>query len=69
MRALALLLCLCACGGPPPCSQTCSGCCTDDSRCVVEVRDRDTYCGFNGAACVNCTATGKTCSTTTLSCQ
>jgi hypothetical protein len=63
-----------ACGGPPAPQKTCTptsctGCCTDDDRCVVEVRERDTYCGFNGSACVNCVATGKTCSTTTLACQ
>jgi len=56
-----------ACG---PCgSANCSGCCTSDGRCVVEVRDRNANCGFNGAACVDCTATGKTCSTSALACQ
>ena len=38
-------------------------------RCVVEVRDRDKFCGFNGAACVDCTASSKTCSTMTGGCQ
>jgi len=75
MRRLLLLLLLTACSGGQQmmtkmCTTTsCSGCCTDDDRCVVEVRERDTYCGFNGATCVNCVAVGKTCSTMTLSCQ
>ena len=73
MRRLLLLpLLLAACGGgsQPSCSPaSCSGCCTTDGRCVVEVRERDTYCGFDGAACVDCLTQGKTCSTTALSCQ
>lgn len=56
-----------ACG---PCGPAnCSGCCTSDGRCIVEVRERDTYCGFNGNACVDCAANSKTCSTVTLACQ
>ena len=69
---LAAVLFACACGSGPQkncTTESCSGCCTIDDRCVVEVRERDTYCGFNGATCVNCASMGKTCSTTTLSCQ
>ncbi|MBL8954904.1 MAG: hypothetical protein JNK82_29275 [Myxococcaceae bacterium] len=72
-RLLVTLLLFTACGPAAPqktCTPTsCTGCCTDDDRCVVEVRERDTYCGFNGSACVNCVSTGKTCSTVTLACQ
>ena len=50
-------------------ASNCSGCCSSDGSCVVEVRDRDLYCGFNGAACVDCTALGTTCTTSTLGCK
>ena len=72
MRLLFLLFALTACGGGPQATckpGSCSGCCTSDDRCIVEVRDRDTNCGHDGASCVNCTTSGKTCSSTTLSCQ
>lgn len=61
--------CGAATGSCAPCGKAnCSGCCFGDGRCNVEVRDRDTACGFDGAACVDCTASGKTCNTTTLGC-
>jgi hypothetical protein len=55
----------CAVCGPA----NCSGCCTSDGRCVSDPRERETNCGFNGGACADCMAAGKTCDATALTCK
>lgn len=56
-------------GCPSVCSATCDGCCTASGLCqTVSASQSDTQCGRNGARCVNCAASGSSCSVEAL-CQ
>ena len=50
-------------GGGAPCGpSSCAGCCVADTCLLPPLNQYASFCGTNGAACVDCSATGQTCS-------